>query len=1035
MKKTAFIHRVMQHGISRIAMLSVALLCMVVQGAWAENVKYIYYQVIDFQSNISLQKATGTAENPTALTSTLLEKSSEDNLGTGWYVLNSSFSYGERIVISGDVHLILKDGCTLTAEQGIRINTDAKLSIYAQSETVGTMGKLVAIETHHDKAAIGGNKNYRAGGLVIHGGEIEATCKDGSKYAAGIGGGYGDGSGMKEITIYGGDVTAQGAYLGAGIGGGKNNNYPGTITIYGGTVRATGGEYGAGIGGGENRAGWDTNVYGGNITAQGGYYGAGIGGGEEGAGGNLHFYGGTVNATGGNLGAGIGGGEDEDGGTITIDGGNITATGTEGGPGIGAGGAAYPPRFEKSGTITINGGTVIATGSGRTGTDMEGSAGIGTGSDGSVETITITGGDIKAYGKRGAAGIGGGSCSDGCGVITISGGTIFASGGSSSWQSGSYCGAGIGSGCKASGSGQIYISGTADITAESSNGAAAIGAGTGSEDKMNISITGGHIQVSVGYSNFLQNTPMLIGMGSNDRLKDKNATVTISDGLAVWAGEDRWNTPIMNYSDRVSACTGRNYYFADINTHTEHSDYTYTLGDFPEEHVPHCGYCGKTQPAEKHTNDGTGKCEKCGYATHVHTVKVYQITGSGTGYGEGTSLADVIPGQTVILPDIDQSSLPAYMVFEGWLQASTAPTTWEKQDGETLLPAGSVVTPASNTNFYARYSYQYGTEWTWTASSKTASATLKVINLETGSVVETIASSDGDVLINANVISATLLEPGSVQYNAQVNYTDAKGRQFNFTDTHTVPLYVVVSLDEDDNTTTLSANDGGIVTATLTGRTLYKNSKWNTLCLPFDVADISSSPLAGATIKEFTDVSLADGTLTLTFADATSIKAGHAYLIKWDSDTDLGSSDLVFTGVTLAKDLRDDAISTDDSGTAAVAFMGTYKKLSYTADDKSILFLGENNTLYYPKSGASIGAQRAYFKLSGITAGDLPQQARSIVLDFGDGETTSISEELRVKSEKFATATGWYTLDGLRLSGKPTTKGIYISNGNKVVIK
>jgi hypothetical protein len=29
----------------------------------------------------------------------------------------------------------------------------------------------------------------------------------------------------------------------------------------------------------------------------------------------------------------------------------------------------------------------------------------------------------------------------------------------------------------------------------------------------------------------------------------------------------------------------------------------------------------------------------------------------------------------------------------------------------------------------------------------------------------------------------------------------------------------------------------------------------------------------------------------------------------------------------------------------------------------------------------------------------------------------------------------WYTIDGRRLNGKPTTKGLYINNGNKVVIK
>jgi hypothetical protein len=60
-----------------------------------------------------------------------------------------------------------------------------------------------------------------------------------------------------------------------------------------------------------------------------------------------------------------------------------------------------------------------------------------------------------------------------------------------------------------------------------------------------------------------------------------------------------------------------------------------------------------------------------------------------------------------------------------------------------------------------------------------------------------------------------------------------------------------------------------------------------------------------------------------------------------------------------------------------------------------------------------------------------------------EGSTTSVSEELRVKSEEFlspegesvarnATAAEWYTLDGRRLSGKPSQKGIYIYKGKKV---
>jgi len=54
-------------------------------------------------------------------------------------------------------------------------------------------------------------------------------------------------------------------------------------------------------------------------------------------------------------------------------------------------------------------------------------------------------------------------------------------------------------------------------------------------------------------------------------------------------------------------------------------------------------------------------------------------------------------------------------------------------------------------------------------------------------------------------------------------------------------------------------------------------------------------------------------------------------------------------------------------------------------DGMSILFLGEDNTLYYPESGASIGACRAYFKISEDGTG-----ARSLTafdINFSDEST------------------------------------------------
>ncbi len=63
----------------------------------------------------------------------------------------------------------------------------------------------------------------------------------------------------------------------------------------------------------------------------------------------------------------------------------------------------------------------------------------------------------------------------------------------------------------------------------------------------------------------------------------------------------------------------------------------------------------------------------------------------------------------------------------------------------------------------------------------------------------------------------------------------------------------------------------------------------------------------------------------------------------------------------------------------------------------------------------------------GLTAGDFASSA--IELNF-DGETTNINANVNPNANS-----GWYTLDGCRLNGKPTTSGIYVNNGRKVVIK
>lgn len=109
-------------------------------------------------------------------------------------------------------------------------------------------------------------------------------------------------------------------------------------------------------------------------------------------------------------------------------------------------------------------------------------------------------------------------------------------------------------------------------------------------------------------------------------------------------------------------------------------------------------------------------------------------------------------------------------------------------------------------------------------------------------------------------------------------------------------------------------------------------------------------------------------------------------------------------------------------------FKGTYDSRTFESDNRSILFLGSSNTLTWPKSGARIGACRAYFDLGSNGAA-----VRTFKLNFFDDEATGITTTDFTDSTDEADA--WYSIDGRKHDKVPTRKGLYIHNGRKVVIK
>ena len=123
-------------------------------------------------------------------------------------------------------------------------------------------------------------------------------------------------------------------------------------------------------------------------------------------------------------------------------------------------------------------------------------------------------------------------------------------------------------------------------------------------------------------------------------------------------------------------------------------------------------------------------------------------------------------------------------------------------------------------------------------------------------------------------------------------------------------------------------------------------------------------------------------------------------------------------------------------GDGCVTFCGIYDPMEIGEEgDNTKLYFSTDNTLYWPNGAMTINPFRAYLQLNSTAA-----QTRSIVLNIGD-ETTEIEvkgvkEVLGEPSDQGrANDDSWYSLDGRRLDGKPTAKGIYIHGGKKVMIK
>ena len=668
-------------------------------------------------------------------------------------------------------------------------------------------------------------------------------------------------------------ITGLGARQGIGnFYFGRDN---GDLYIHGCDIDITGGEYGAaGIGSGID---WTFDplkyyhlgkvyVYGGTMKVRGGKGGgAGIGGGSKrhasSYGGQYYQYGGDVTVWGAELAAGIGGGGGYHpylpntmavggaGMEVYIYGGKLTAYGGRRAAGIGSGSGNAAGGLA-GGKLYMYGGTVYAKGG-------DYGAGFGGGCNCWGGDSFLYGGSLTAIGGKDATGIGGGE--DGAGFkCIVDGATVRAVGSGPA--------AGIGGGKNKSASMFEYKSGTVvaiaggDCSARESKGGSAIGCGK--KDKYK-------------YKLFNSNV------------------INLSKTCKVTGGDSEDNIErTFNRWEREAACRWRNYVKLEQCTH-ENAQFTY-LNEV--RHFRECKNCDYAHE-EYHTVE-VGKDCPCGkkYNAETDTWLVTVVeTADGKTYAAGKEQR-IVRGRDYALP---QAAAIEGLVFMGYLEATTAPSSLEMQDSEfsSLLMEGTTVTPKGNRTYYARYRYDYKEEWTW--NDDLSAATVKISN--------SLLGDSRTLTATVTEITEERVEPvgtamGMISYQAEAVYERVSGAKYEFNDYTRTEFFNIAQVDLDaeasNNEERLEPYNDHRGYVSIDNLTFKKDGKLHPLCLPVSLTkkEIDAGPLAGATFYQLAETKLEGKQLQVSFKKITEdyIVAGDPYYVKWASGTNVQNAEFSY---------------------------------------------------------------------------------------------------------------------------------------------
>ena len=645
-------------------------------------------------------------------------------------------------------------------------------------------------------------------------------------------------------------------------------------------------------------------------------------------------------------------------------------------------------KLEGSSTLTVYGQTEDSGILSAYNKDYSDTAGLGSAEETACGNLIVHGGTVYATGIDNAAGIGGGQGAS-SGNVTIYGGSIYSTGGDS--------GAGIGGGEKGGIGGTVNIYG-GSVTAIGGVYGAGIGGGDEGNQGGTINIYGGSVRASGKFSETWAN----------------------GGGAGIGGGDEGAGGNVNIYDGEVRAF-GRGYAAG--------------IGGGQNR-----GINGKVQISG-------GKVEAWGYESSIHFPDD-KSSGAGIGGGEGGGQGgDVIitGGKVTARGGNRAAGIGGGAYYLGGGDGGKVIIT----GGTVLAVCGKFCNPSESSGGCAIGSgYQSSEHGTIEFGKMMVSAGKDEWNL---TKVNPWTSREG----SCHSSGAVRIEPcdhigqaGSLYGNIDADTheraicsycgTRSDKEAHTFGSDGACPCGLLGLQDKDSNASWIETWNEQNKTVALEGRTLYKDGSWNTLCLPFSLSSLTDTPLEEATVKTLESASFDNGTLTLNFSENSleSIEAGKPYIVMWTKEAGYVDDDAhnivnpMFRDVTISNTTAD--VTTDE-----VIFRSIFSPYTVSGENRSLLYLGADNTLYYPSKAMTINPFRAYFQLNGdLTAGDLTstesgQGIKAFHLNFGEEETgIREMEEVRGKMED-----AWFSLSGRCLLDKPTTKGLYIHNGSKVLIK